>query len=56
MKNYILVTGGAGFIGSYVEYCLRRKGFSTLVLDDLSRGVWGPAKIFSWGMWGALIF
>lgn len=39
MRADILVTGGAGFIGSYVDLCLRREGFSTIVVDDLSRGV-----------------
>src|ERR1700740_2555767 len=33
-----LVTGGAGFIGSHVADELIRRGFSVLVLDDLSGG------------------
>jgi UDP-glucose 4-epimerase len=37
-KKTILVTGGAGFVGSYVNRALQRHGFSTVVVDDLSRG------------------
>src|SRR5579864_687664 len=34
----ILVTGGAGYIGSTTAYVLRQRGFEVLVVDDLSRG------------------
>lgn len=34
----ILVTGGAGFIGSHVNLLLNEAGFKTLVFDNLSRG------------------
>ncbi len=34
----ILVTGGAGFIGSQVNKQLHKAGYSTVVLDNLSRG------------------
>lgn len=34
----LLITGGAGFIGSYVNRLLGEKGYTTLVLDDLSKG------------------
>jgi UDP-glucose 4-epimerase len=34
----ILVTGGAGFIGSYVTKLLLEKGYHTIVLDNLSKG------------------
>ena len=34
----ILVTGGAGYIGSTTAYVLRERGFDVLVVDDLSRG------------------
>jgi UDP-glucose 4-epimerase len=34
----ILVTGGAGYIGSVTSYLLRQRGFEVLVADDLSRG------------------
>lgn len=37
MKN-VLVTGGAGFIGSHVSEALRRSGCNVVVLDDLSGG------------------
>jgi len=34
----ILVTGGAGYIGSHTVYLLRRRGYEVTVVDDLSRG------------------
>lgn len=34
----ILVSGGAGFIGSYVNKILLQSGYKTLVIDNLSRG------------------
>lgn len=34
----ILVTGGAGYIGSHTNRLLQEKGFETIVLDDLSDG------------------
>lgn len=34
----ILVTGGAGYIGSHTNRLLNEKGFDTVVLDDLSDG------------------
>jgi len=34
----ILVTGGAGYIGSHTVHLLRRHGNDVVVLDDLSRG------------------
>ena len=34
----ILVTGGAGYIGSNTTQLLRRHGFDVVVIDDLSRG------------------
>ena len=34
----ILVTGGAGYIGSITAWHLRQRGFEVLVADDLSRG------------------
>ena len=34
----ILVTGGAGFIGSHLYDALRRRGFHVRVLDDMSSG------------------
>lgn len=37
-KQTILIVGGAGFIGSYVNKMLHRAGYQTLVLDNLSLG------------------
>lgn len=34
----ILVTGGAGYIGSNTAHRLRKRGFDVLIIDDLSRG------------------
>lgn len=34
----VLVTGGAGFIGSHVARALSRSGFAVIILDDLSGG------------------
>lgn len=38
IRKKILVTGGAGFIGSHVTELLCDKGFDVIVLDDLSYG------------------
>jgi len=35
----VLVTGGAGFIGSHIAHALVSRGDSVVVLDDLSNGV-----------------
>jgi UDP-glucose 4-epimerase len=37
-QSSILVTGGAGYIGSHVALQLRERGERVVVLDDLSRG------------------
>jgi UDP-glucose 4-epimerase len=34
----VLVTGGAGYIGSHMVLCLRRAGRAVVVVDDLSTG------------------
>lgn len=39
MSETILVTGGAGFIGSHMTYGLLDRGDKVVVLDDLSTGV-----------------
>ena len=36
MKKTIVVTGGAGFIGSYVSRILFEKGHNVIVFDDFS--------------------
>ena len=46
----ILVTGGAGYIGSHTCKALRRAGFAPIAYDNLSRGnaeavKWGPLEI-----------
>ena len=46
----ILVTGGAGFIGSHTCKALRRAGFDPICYDNLTRGnaeavKWGPLEI-----------
>lgn len=38
MKEKILITGGAGFIGSHLSELLLSKGYSVVALDDLSTG------------------
>lgn len=38
MKNKILITGGAGFIGSHLAEALVNQGYDIIVVDDLSRG------------------
>src|SRR5205823_35740 len=42
----ILVTGGAGYIGSHTCKALRQAGFSPLTYDNLSRG---NAEAVQWG-------
>ncbi len=34
----VLVTGGAGYIGSVTAYLLKRRGYGVVIVDDLSRG------------------
>jgi len=34
----ILVTGGAGYIGSFMVRCLKEKGFEVIIADNLSQG------------------
>lgn len=38
MKSYILVCGGAGYIGSHMVKMLQEQNYNPLVLDDLSTG------------------
>jgi UDP-glucose 4-epimerase len=37
-KPTILLTGGAGYIGSYVNKLLYKAGYQTVIIDDLSSG------------------
>lgn len=46
MTEYILVTGGAGYIGSHVNKLLSFKGYKTIVLDNL---VNGHEEFVKWG-------
>jgi UDP-glucose 4-epimerase len=39
MSNTVLVTGGAGYIGSHTVYALLDRGDKVVVLDNLSTGV-----------------
>jgi UDP-glucose 4-epimerase len=51
----VLVTGGAGYIGSHMTYGLRDRGDSVVVLDNLTTGVMGlvsPEAIFVQGTIG----
>jgi UDP-glucose 4-epimerase len=46
----IIVTGGAGYIGSHACKVLARRGFEPIVFDNLSRGnrwavKWGPLEL-----------
>ncbi|WP_322514425.1 UDP-glucose 4-epimerase GalE [Rhodopseudomonas palustris] len=47
MDSYILVTGGAGYIGSHMTLALQAAGERPLVIDDLSAGLRGavPAGV-----------
>ena len=38
MKEKVVITGGAGFVGSKLGYELNKKGYEVLLLDDLSFG------------------
>ena len=38
-KPNVLVTGGAGYIGSHAVLALKDAGWSVAVIDDLSNGV-----------------
>ena len=42
----IMIVGGAGYIGAHVNKVLHGKGYSTLVVDNLSRG---HRELVKWG-------
>ena len=44
MKN-VLITGGAGFIGSHVALKLIEKGYSVTILDNLSLQIHGEDPV-----------
>lgn len=46
MREKVLVTGGAGFIGSHLSATLLKRGYDVVVLDNLSQGNrdWIPAE------------
>jgi len=48
MKNdgYILIVGGAGYIGSHVNKLLNMKGYLTIVFDNL---IYGHRAFVKWG-------
>jgi len=50
MSGNVIVTGGAGYIGSHACKALRRHGFTPVTIDNLSSGRrdavrWGPIEI-----------
>lgn len=38
VANRILISGGAGYIGSHAAYCLRQAGYVPVIVDNLSTG------------------
>ncbi|MBS1987028.1 UDP-glucose 4-epimerase GalE [Candidatus Dependentiae bacterium] len=38
MKPTILITGGAGYIGSHTAYCMVQQGYNVIILDTLVHG------------------
>ena len=44
MKNTVLVTGGAGFIGSHTAVELTNTGFGVVIVDDLSNSDMGAVE------------
>ena len=38
MKQTVLVTGGAGYIGSHTAYLLAKQGYNVVIIDNLAQG------------------
>jgi len=51
LMKTILVTGGAGYIGSHAVRLLLQKGFRVIVIDNLIRGFKQPIEVL-WGKFG----
>ena len=54
MLNLILITGGAGYIGSHTNKALHKAGYDTVVVDDLCKGYenfvkWGNLEKYNTG-------
>ena len=43
-KDKVVVTGGAGFIGSHLSHKLADLGYQVVILDNLVRGKWDYIK------------
>eukprot|EP00475_Leptophrys_vorax_P036571 TRINITY_DN62037_c0_g1_i1.p1 TRINITY_DN62037_c0_g1~~TRINITY_DN62037_c0_g1_i1.p1 ORF type:complete len:391 (-),score=13.39 TRINITY_DN62037_c0_g1_i1:104-1276(-) len=43
--QHVLVTGGAGFIGSHATLLLLSNGYRVTIVDNLSRGNWGAVQV-----------
>ena len=48
MSASVLVTGGAGYVGSHVCLALAQAGFTPVVYDNLSNG---HAAFVRWACW-----
>ena len=46
MDKKIIITGGAGYIGSHVNKALAARGYDTLILDNL---IYGHREFVKWG-------
>ena len=44
MSKHVLITGGAGFIGSHLVDTMLARGYEVTVLDNLSPQVHGDAE------------